>query len=163
MEKEIACTSANGCWDLVDHYLTPIKPLFEIPGVTEIMVNGPDLTFVERNGKLTVDESIKFIDSDHVRRVIDKIVAQVGRRIDESQPLCDARLPDGSRVNAVISPLSIRLMMTFRIRSRFSSRSRMMRGRRARVADIPRSVGLLIIDPRFDSPAGSVQAPAARL
>ncbi|MGI9576598.1 MAG: ATPase, T2SS/T4P/T4SS family, partial [Microthrixaceae bacterium] len=85
----------------------PIDRLLRDEAVTEIMVNGPDLTFVERNGKLTVDESIRFIDSDHVRRVIDKIVSAIGRRVDESTPMVDARLPDGSRVNAVISPLAI--------------------------------------------------------
>ncbi|MBS1836606.1 MAG: CpaF family protein [Actinobacteria bacterium] len=85
----------------------PIDKLLRDEDVTEVMVNGPDLVFVERNGKLTKDASIRFIDSDHVRRVIDKIVSEVGRRIDESTPMVDARLPDGSRVNAVISPLSI--------------------------------------------------------
>ncbi|MGI9601605.1 MAG: CpaF family protein [Acidimicrobiales bacterium] len=85
----------------------PIDKLLKDDDVTEIMVNGPDLVFVERKGKLTKDAAVTFVDEMHLRRVIDKIVAQVGRRIDESQPLCDARLPDGSRVNAVISPLSI--------------------------------------------------------
>jgi len=85
----------------------PIDKLLRDEDVTEVMVNGPDLVFVERGGKLTKDESIRFIDSDHVRRVIDKIVSEVGRRVDESTPMVDARLPDGSRVNAVISPLSI--------------------------------------------------------
>ncbi len=85
----------------------PIDKLLRDEDVTEVMVNGPDLVFVERSGKLTKDESIRFIDSDHVRRVIDKIVSEVGRRVDESTPMVDARLPDGSRVNAVISPLSI--------------------------------------------------------
>lgn len=85
----------------------PIDRLLRDEAVTEIMVNGPDLTFVERNGKLTVDETIRFIDGAHVRRVIDKIVSAIGRRVDESTPMVDARLPDGSRVNAVISPLAI--------------------------------------------------------
>ncbi len=85
----------------------PIDWLLRDEAVTEIMVNGPDMTFVERNGKLALDESIKFIDGDHVRRVIDKIVSAIGRRVDESTPMVDARLPDGSRVNAVISPLAI--------------------------------------------------------
>ncbi len=85
----------------------PIDRLLRDESITEIMVNGPDMTFVERNGKLALDESIKFIDGDHVRRVIDKIVSAIGRRVDESTPMVDARLPDGSRVNAVISPLAI--------------------------------------------------------
>ncbi|MFZ4519776.1 MAG: CpaF family protein [Microthrixaceae bacterium] len=85
----------------------PIDKLLRDEDVTEVMVNGPDQIFVERGGKLTHDREVRFIDTDHVRRVIDKIVSEVGRRIDESTPMVDARLPDGSRVNAVISPLAI--------------------------------------------------------
>ncbi len=84
----------------------PIDPLLHDESVSEIMVNGPDQVFVERSGKPGI-APVKFLDEDHLRRVIEKIVAQVGRRIDESSPLCDARLPDGSRVNAVIPPLAI--------------------------------------------------------
>jgi pilus assembly protein CpaF len=85
----------------------PIDKLLREEAVTEIMVNGPDMTFVERSGRLSIDETVRFIDGDHVRRVIDKIVSAIGRRVDESTPMVDARLPDGSRVNAVISPLAI--------------------------------------------------------
>ncbi|MGI9604781.1 MAG: CpaF family protein [Acidimicrobiales bacterium] len=84
----------------------PIDPLLHDESVSEIMVNGPNQVYVERGGKAGV-APVQFLDSDHLRRVIEKIVAQVGRRIDESSPLCDARLPDGSRVNAVIPPLAI--------------------------------------------------------
>lgn len=84
----------------------PIDPLLHDESVTEIMVNGPDQVYVERAGKAGL-APVKFLDEHHLRRVIEKIVAQVGRRIDESSPLCDARLPDGSRVNAVIPPLAI--------------------------------------------------------
>ena len=84
----------------------PIDKLLKDPDITEIMCNGPDSVYVERKGKLTKDVTT-FVDANHLRRIIDKIVSQVGRRIDESTPLCDARLPDGSRVNAVISPLAI--------------------------------------------------------
>ena len=84
----------------------PIDPLLHDESVTEIMVNGPNSVYVERAGKAGL-APVKFLDEDHLRRVIEKIVAQVGRRIDESSPLCDARLPDGSRVNAVIPPLAI--------------------------------------------------------
>lgn len=84
----------------------PIDPLLHDESVTEIMVNGPDQVYVERAGKAGL-APVRFLDEDHLRRVIEKIVAQVGRRIDESSPLCDARLPDGSRVNAVIPPLAI--------------------------------------------------------
>jgi pilus assembly protein CpaF len=85
----------------------PIDSLLRDEDVSEIMVNGPERVFVERSGKLTKDPEIRFLDEDHVRRVIDKIVSEIGRRIDESTPMVDARLPDGSRVNAVIAPLAI--------------------------------------------------------
>ena len=84
----------------------PIDKLLRDENVSEIMCNGPKQIYVERSGKLELDD-VTFVDDMHLRRIIDKIVAQVGRRIDESSPLCDARLPDGSRVNAVISPLSV--------------------------------------------------------
>ena len=84
----------------------PIDRLLKDDEVTEVMVNGPSQVYVERKGKLTRDP-VSFVDAAHLRRIIDKIVGQVGRRIDESSPLCDARLPDGSRVNAVIQPLAI--------------------------------------------------------
>ena len=84
----------------------PIDRLLRDEDVTEIMCNGPEQIYVERDGKLSVGE-VEFVDEEHLRRIIDKIVAQVGRRIDESSPLCDARLPDGSRVNAVIAPLAV--------------------------------------------------------
>jgi pilus assembly protein CpaF len=84
----------------------PIDPLLRDDEVSEIMCNGPDSVYVERDGRLTKDP-VTFVDEGHLRRIIDKIVGQVGRRIDESTPMCDARLPDGSRVNAIISPLTI--------------------------------------------------------
>ena len=84
----------------------PIDKLLRDDNVSELMVNGPDMVYVERGGRIERDPTT-FVDSDHLRRVIDKIVSQVGRRIDESTPMVDARLPDGSRVNAVIQPLAI--------------------------------------------------------
>ncbi|MBA2608903.1 MAG: CpaF family protein [Actinobacteria bacterium] len=84
----------------------PLERHLNDDSVTEIMVNGPDQVYVERNGQVERVPS-GFIDANHVRRIIDKIVVQVGRRIDEANPMVDARLPDGSRVNAVIHPLSI--------------------------------------------------------
>ncbi len=84
----------------------PIEDLLNDDSVTEVMVNGPDIVFVERAGKV-VEVASGFVDAGHVRRVIDKIVSNVGRRIDESSPMVDARLPDGSRVNAIIPPLAI--------------------------------------------------------
>ena len=84
----------------------PLEPLLRDPDITEIMVNGPDYVFVERAGKIYPVET-RFSNEAHLRRVIDKIVGRVGRRIDESSPLVDARLPDGSRVNAVIAPIAL--------------------------------------------------------
>ena len=84
----------------------PLQPLLEDDTITEIMVNGPKNVYIERKGKLH-RVPITFESNDHVMRVIDRIVAPLGRRIDESSPYVDARLPDGSRVNAVIPPISL--------------------------------------------------------
>ncbi len=84
----------------------PLEPPLNDETITEIMVNGPNSVYAEREGKMVKLPS-GFIDENHLRRVIDRIVAQVGRRIDESSPMVDARLLDGSRVNAVIHPLAI--------------------------------------------------------
>jgi pilus assembly protein CpaF len=84
----------------------PLEPLLRDPDITEIMVNGADYIYVERNGKIYPVEA-RFSNEAHLRRVIDKIVGRVGRRIDESSPLVDARLPDGSRVNAVVAPIAL--------------------------------------------------------
>ncbi|WP_448624068.1 CpaF family protein [Geodermatophilus sp. URMC 64] len=85
--------------------LGPLQRLLDDPTVTEIMVNGPDMVYVEQGGKL-VRTGVRFTGEEHLRRVIDRIVSRVGRRIDESSPLVDARLTDGSRVNAIIPPLA---------------------------------------------------------
>src|SRR3954463_16390521 len=84
----------------------PIDRLLKDEEVSEVMVNGPELVYVERAGRLE-KTSASFVDETHLRRIIDKIVGQIGRRFDESSPMVDARLPDGSRVNAVIHPLAI--------------------------------------------------------
>ena len=84
----------------------PIEPLLKDDSVTEIMVNGPRLVYVEQHGRLYRTD-VRFRDDDHVMRVIDRIISPLGRRCDESQPYVDARLPDGSRVNAVIPPISL--------------------------------------------------------
>ncbi len=84
----------------------PIEEFLRDPEITEVMVNGPNEIFVERDGKLQKTNR-RFVDATHLRGVIDAIVARVGRRIDESSPMVDARLPDGSRVNAIIHPLAI--------------------------------------------------------
>jgi pilus assembly protein CpaF len=84
----------------------PIEPFLRDPDITEIMVNGPDSIFLERAGRITEAEG-GFNDAAHLKRTIDKIVGRVGRRVDESSPMVDARLPDGSRVNAIIPPLAV--------------------------------------------------------
>ncbi len=84
----------------------PLEPLLKDPTVSEIMVNGPKKVYVERRGKLEKTE-VAFRDNDHLLQIIDRIVSKVGRRVDETSPLCDARLPDGSRVNAVIQPIAL--------------------------------------------------------
>ncbi len=84
----------------------PINPLLHDPTVSEIMVNGPDQVYVEKKGKLTLSD-VTFKDEQHVMHVIEKIVAPLGRRIDESSPMVDARLPNGSRVNVIIPPLAL--------------------------------------------------------
>lgn len=84
----------------------PLQRLLEDPSVSEIMVNGPDRIFVEQRGKVKLSDA-QFKSEVHLRRVIEKIVSRVGRRIDESSPLVDARLADGSRVNAIIPPLAV--------------------------------------------------------
>jgi pilus assembly protein CpaF len=90
--------------DILGH--GPLERLLSDDSVTEIMVNGPYEIWVERQGRL-YETTVRFNDESHLRRIINKMVAQVGRRIDESSPMVDARLPDGSRVNAVIPPLSL--------------------------------------------------------
>jgi pilus assembly protein CpaF len=85
----------------------PITPLLENPLVSEVMVNSPEEVYYEKNGKLLRSEAT-FQDDQHVLRVIEKIVAPIGRRVDESSPMVDARLPDGSRVNAIIPPLALK-------------------------------------------------------
>jgi pilus assembly protein CpaF len=85
----------------------PLEPLLRDPATTDILVNGAKEVYVERGGRLELTP-VTFRDNDHVLQVLDRIVSRVGRRIDESSPTVDARLPDGSRVNAVISPVSVK-------------------------------------------------------
>lgn len=84
----------------------PITPLLEDPDISEVMVNGPFQVYAERKGKLEITP-VHFRDNEHVMHIIEKIVAPLGRRIDESSPMVDARLPDGSRVNAIVPPLAL--------------------------------------------------------
>ncbi|MBP2650410.1 MAG: type secretion system protein [Firmicutes bacterium] len=95
--------------ELVDEVLGygPIDPLLKDESISEVMVNSPSQVYVERKGKLVLSD-IQFRDDAHIMHVIEKIVAPLGRRIDESSPMVDARLPDGSRVNAIIPPLALK-------------------------------------------------------
>ncbi|TYP53773.1 CpaF family protein [Thermosediminibacter litoriperuensis] len=94
--------------EMIDEILAygPITPLINDPEISEIMVNGPNRVYVERNGVIELT-GVVFRDDEHVMNIIERIVAPIGRRIDESMPMVDARLPDGSRVNAVIPPISL--------------------------------------------------------
>ncbi|MGM0881735.1 MAG: CpaF family protein [Bacillota bacterium] len=96
--------------DELIHDLTgfgPINPLLLDPEISEVMVNGPNQVYVERNGKIELSY-VQFRDDEHVMNIIEKIVSPIGRRVDESSPMVDARLPDGSRVNVIIPPLSLK-------------------------------------------------------
>src|SRR5215211_7537544 len=84
----------------------PLELLLKDPTVSDILVNGPHKVYVERRGKLEKTE-VRFRDNDHLLQIIDRIVSKVGRRVDETSPMVDARLPDGSRVNAVIGPIAL--------------------------------------------------------
>jgi pilus assembly protein CpaF len=84
----------------------PLEMLLKDPTISDILVNGPHKIFVERRGKLERTD-VKFRDNDHLLQIIDRIVSKVGRRVDETSPMVDARLPDGSRVNAIIPPLAL--------------------------------------------------------
>src|SRR5688500_19250732 len=86
--------------------LVPFEPLLKDPTISDILVNSLDTIYLERRGRIEAT-NVRFKDDEHLMRVIERIVSSVGRRIDESSPMVDARLQDGSRVNAIIPPLSI--------------------------------------------------------
>lgn len=86
--------------------LGPLEPLLSDPEITEIMVNGPKRVYIEKKGKI-LETNVKFRDDRHVMHIINRIVSPIGRRVDESSPMVDARLKDGSRVNAIIPPISL--------------------------------------------------------
>ena len=86
--------------------LGPIEPLLEDDAVTDIMINGPKQIYIEKRGKIELT-TVTFEDSAHLLNICNRIVSRVGRRVDEASPICDARLPDGSRVNIIIPPLAI--------------------------------------------------------
>ena len=84
----------------------PLEVLLKEQGVADIMINGPKDIFIEKNGQIE-RSMVVFRDNEHLMQILDRIVSKVGRRIDETSPMCDARLPDGSRVNAIIPPLAL--------------------------------------------------------
>jgi len=84
----------------------PLELLMKQEGVADIMINGPKKVFIEKGGRI-VRSDVTFRDNDHLLQILDRIVSRVGRRIDETSPMCDARLPDGSRLNAIIPPLAL--------------------------------------------------------
>ena len=86
----------------------PITPLLNDNAITEIMVNAPDEIYVEIDGKIVKDETVSFINDKHIIRTIQRIVQPLGRTIDAANPMVDARLRDGSRLNAIIPPLSLK-------------------------------------------------------
>ena len=109
--SDISNLKRSYVFNLIDNEINgygPITELLKDKNVTEIMVNAPDEVYVEINGKLVKDESISFINSNHILRTIQKIVGPLGRTIDSSSPMVDARLSDGSRINAIIPPLSLK-------------------------------------------------------
>jgi pilus assembly protein CpaF len=99
-------TAAKGIDPRYLEALGPLRPLIDDDSLTEIMVNGHEMVYVERKGKILLTD-IRFDSEEHLLRVIDTIVSSVGRRIDQRSPLCDARLLDGSRVNAAIAPVAL--------------------------------------------------------
>jgi pilus assembly protein CpaF len=84
----------------------PLEELLERDDIADIMINGPDVTYIEVKGKIE-SSHVKFRDNQHLTTICQRIVGAIGRRVDESSPICDARLPDGSRVNVIIPPLAV--------------------------------------------------------
>ena len=108
---DLSTIKRNHIFNLIDNEINGLGPITELlkdPNVTEIMVNAPDEVYVEIDGKLVRDESVSFINNSHILRTIQKIVQPLGRTIDSSKPMVDARLKDGSRINAIIPPLSLK-------------------------------------------------------
>ena len=108
---DISTIKRNHIFNLIDNEINGLGPITELlkdQNVTEIMVNAPDEVYVEIDGKIVLDESISFINDAHILRTIQKIVQPLGRTIDSSKPMVDARLKDGSRINAIIPPLSLK-------------------------------------------------------
>ena len=108
---DLNVTERNHIFNLIQNEINgygPITELLEDDSITEIMVNGPDEIYVEIDGKIIKDDTISFINDDHIVRTIQRIVQPLGRTIDTANPMVDARLKDGSRLNAIIPPLSLK-------------------------------------------------------
>ena len=123
--------------------LGPLEPLLRDETLTEVMVNGPQQVYIEREGKLELT-NVTFQNDEHVMKIIQRIIAPIGRRVDESSPMVDARLADGSRVNAIIPPLSlVGPVITIRKFSRHAvhgRRPRPLRNRHAGDVRVPRGL-----------------------
>ena len=121
----------------------PLEPFLRDDSITEIMVNDHSTIYIERHGKITRTNA-QFVDDQHLLRIIDKIISRIGRRIDESSPYVDARLPDGSRVNAIIPPLAVRgsalTIRKFRQRPVHDARPDQVRHAHAQVRPVPRGL-----------------------
>ena len=121
----------------------PLEPFLRDDSITEVMVNDHQTIYIERHGKITRTNA-QFVDEQHLLRIIDKIISRIGRRIDESSPYVDARLPDGSRVNAIIPPLAVRgaalTVRKFRKRPVHDGRPDQVRHADAQVRPVPRGL-----------------------
>ena len=109
-EYDLTTLERSHVYNMIDNEINgygPLTDVLEDPNVTEIMVNGCDSVYVEMDGNLIKDESISFINDDHILRTIDRMISKVGRTLDQATPMVDARLEDGSRLNAIIPPLSV--------------------------------------------------------
>ena len=108
---DLSSVEISYIYNLIDNEINgcgPITELLEDPNITEIMVNDIDKVYIEIDGKVVQDESISFINQDHIIRTISRMIQPLGRTIDTSNPMVDCRLKDGSRLNAIIPPLSIK-------------------------------------------------------
>ena len=109
-DYDLTTLERSHVYNLIDNEINgygPLTGVLEDPNVTEIMVNGCDSVYVEMDGNLVKDESISFINNDHILRTVDRMISKVGRTLDQTTPMVDARLLDGSRLNAIIPPLSV--------------------------------------------------------
>ena len=108
---DLSSEERNHLFNLIENEMTgygPITELLEDKNVTEIMINSPNEIYIEVDGVLSLDKSVSFINDEHIIRTVQRIIQPLGRTIDSANPMVDSRLPDGSRINAIIPPLSVR-------------------------------------------------------